>query len=181
MKPCRGCDRHRPLLPEKPLLPPTDCNTTDIFTVIYSPKVPPNLGTTHKIDTLLTNCSDFRLVDDAVMFMNKHYKSNYDQLVLPGASAGVVNYPDWRRSYFEQIDLLFSLHHQHEVHLMDHEDCGVYKALYGPQFYKEHMFQLHALNLRKCKELLQERLSDVPKLLVKMLLMMLDGTVLSLA
>ena len=188
MHECRSCNKKHteccvstlPIRDDFLLKPLPNTEGRKAFKVVY---VPEDTTTTEldapkgEVDTLLTDCSDFRFVGTAIAFLNERYDNGFDQIVLPGASAGVVNFPDWQRSYFEQVDILLSLRQRNRLHVMDHEDCGVYKALYGDCYYKKHMYQLHAINLRKCRDLIIAR---HPHLSVKMLLMLLDGTVLEL-
>jgi hypothetical protein len=57
---------------------------------------------------------DFRLVDDAVYFLNSlGLNTNYDQFVLAGSSLGFTQdkYPHWGLTLLDHMSIGQSLHH----------------------------------------------------------------------
>ena len=123
------------------------------------------------------SCSDFRYIDETFRFLSNRYPNQYDQIVLPGSSGGVMNIPDWKVSFLEQIDILIGLHDQDIIYIVDHEDCGMYKAIYGNSVYNSNLYRLHALNMSALRALLHEM---YPRMLIRSFLLLLDGKILEL-
>ena len=106
---------------------------------------------------LQTNCMDLRLVDDTVEYMNKHWNKNcFDNAVIPGSSLGFLTNETWRNGWYQILDISIKLHHATEIFMIDHEDCGYYKEIYG-QLPPAEMFKLHVDNLVAVGKILKER------------------------
>jgi hypothetical protein len=109
-------------------------------------------ATAHTAKALVLTCMDFRFVDDIASLMSRlGYHNNYDLFTLAGASlgfagsdtsaltgVGVSNNPlfkdidgKWDRTFLDHIDLAIQLHKISEVIVVDHLECGCYKAYYG--------------------------------------------------
>lgn len=125
-------------------------------------------------DILAISCSDFRFIDIAHAFLQPH-KNNYDQVVIPGAS-GAIQMGNWEENLLEQIEILVELHGQNTVYIMDHQDCGLYKAVYGKE-YDKNMLGLHQKNLLLLRSYI---LQVYPDMNIFMFLFLLDGTILQL-
>jgi carbonic anhydrase len=130
-------------------------------------------------EALLLSCMDFRLVDKTERYMIKHgLKDKYDYVVLPGASLGVITdkYPDWNKTFWEELELSIELHHIKKVILLDHRDCGAYKQLLGEDLALKPVEEtkIHTAQLNKLREMINKQYA---KLEVEMLLMSLNGEV----
>ncbi len=132
-----------------------------------------------KTEALLLSCMDYRLVDETERYMSKRgLRNRYDHLILAGAALGALTdkYPAWNRTFWEHVDVAIELHGIQKVILMDHRDCGAYKAILGEDFAKDlaRETEVHASKLRELRKQIQEK---HPKLSVELLLMSLDGKV----
>lgn len=104
-------------------------------------------------NVLLISCMDLRLIDEIVAFMGHDNLTNrYDQFILAGSSLGACfesleadydvavtdefgNFMDWHASLFHHIKLAIRLHEVQDVYILEHRQCGAYKA-----FLKEKVF-----------------------------------------
>src|SRR5581483_2478320 len=97
-------------------------------------------------------------------------------IVLPGASLGTINPKDktWQKAFLSQMQILVELHSLSKVILLDHEDCGCYKYVFGEDLYKKKAGQLH----KRCLEKATKRIREIyPKMQVETNIMSLDGKV----
>jgi len=58
-------------------------------------------------------------------------RGKYDQLILAGASLGVVHKREWQETFLDQLGFAIEHHHVSEVFILDHRDCGAYKYFLG--------------------------------------------------
>ena len=100
-----------------------------------------NLISTHEAEAICLTCIDFRFVDYEENFMRytKKLNNKYDQFVLAGSS--LVSEPsspawpyDWKSVLNQHIQLSKNLHDIKEIVIIDHMDCGAYKAYYGDAY-----------------------------------------------
>jgi carbonic anhydrase len=87
----------------------------------------------HNAKCFAVTCMDFRLIDDAVRFMDRMgYNNNYDEFVLAGSSLGFTQeiYPHWGLALLDHMHIGKSLHKFREIIFIDHRDCGAYKKFY---------------------------------------------------
>ena len=106
--------------------------------------------TAHSAQCFLVTCMDFRLIDDAVRFMDDlGYNNNYDQFILAGSSLGFTQtkFKHWSKTLMDHMGIGLDLHDFREIIFIDHIDCGAYKKFYpsitNPEdeafHHKEHM------------------------------------------
>jgi carbonic anhydrase len=122
---------------------------------------------------------DYRLVDMTERYMKRRgLRNKYDNVVLAGAALGAITdkYPDWNKTFWEELELSIDLHHIQKVILLDHRDCGAYKQLLGEDFAREPKKEreVHAAQLKRLRELINERYAQLE---VETLLMSLTGAV----
>ncbi len=134
-------------------------------------------------EALLLSCMDYRLVEDTERYMaGRGLRKKYDHVVLAGGSLGAVTekLPAWSKTFWEHLNIALDLHHIKKVILLDHRDCGAYKAFLGEDFSKDRAreTEVHATQLRELKK---QILAKQPTLAVEMLLMSLDGKVETIA
>lgn len=130
-------------------------------------------------EALLLSCMDFRLMNEIESYMiRRGLRDSYDHVVLAGASLGAVTdkFPAWNQIFWDHLDIAIQRHDIQKVIVMDHRDCGAYKAILGPKHAKDRKTETgsHAAQLGKLKAMIKEK---HPKLEVEMLLMALDGKV----
>lgn len=131
------------------------------------------------VDAVVLSCMDYRLADDLDRYMDgRGMTGKYDQLVLAGASLGVLTdqRPDWGETFWQHIDIAKQLHHIHEIIVIDHRDCGAYKTFLGEAAVKDPATELatHTLYLRKFRDQAKARHPDLE---VELGIMGLDGKV----
>ncbi len=130
-------------------------------------------------EALVLSCMDYRLLDDIVRYMDgRDLTNNYDQVILAGASLGATNdrFPAWAVTFWEHLGLSLELHHVNSLLVLDHRDCGAYKALLGEDFAAnpERETEIHAEHMEKLRAAVGEK---YPALRTELLLMSLDGSV----
>ncbi|NMG74873.1 carbonic anhydrase [Aromatoleum diolicum] len=130
-------------------------------------------------DILLLTCMDFRLMDSVEHYMAaRGLTHKYDHVVLAGASLGAVTdkYPAWNRTFWDHLGVAIQLHDIHKVVVMDHRDCGAYKAILGEDLANDPVREqeIHRDHLDRLALAIKTR---HPGLEVETLLMALDGSV----
>lgn len=143
----------------------------------------PGLAFAGEADALLLTCIDYRMLDPMAAFMKKKgLDGKYDQVILAGASLGVVSdkFKDWHETFWQHLDVAIELHKIHEVIVIDHRDCGAYRIALGPEVdaTPEAETEAHAETLRAFGKLVRAR---HPELGLQAYLMALDGTALRIA
>jgi len=137
--------------------------------------------TAHTAKAFVITCMDFRLIDDAVYFLDsKGYNNNYDEIILAGASLGYnqTKYNSWKKTVDDHINLAKKLHHIKDIIVIDHMDCGAYKLIYNkPKMTRKEEIKLHKSNFQTFKQLIKK---SYPELTVKTYLMDIDGKMVDL-
>jgi len=148
--------------------------------VMYTPMRTQDQLTAHTAKALVITCMDFRLIDDAVHFLNsKGYNNNYDELILAGGSLGYnqTKYESWKKTVDDHIGLAKKLHNIKEIIVIDHLDCGAYKIFYNKtKISREKEIELHKDNFDKFEELISQA---YPELEVSTYLMDLNGKIVN--
>src|SRR5215470_12591951 len=91
-------------------------------------------------DALVVTCIDYRLVDDTTRFFDSmHMAHTYDQVSLAGAALAGVSpmFPSSNAAFWDQLALAKKLHDVKALLVLDHRDCGAYKAAFGTKFASE--------------------------------------------
>ena len=128
-------------------------------------------------EALLLNCMDYRLTAATTRYMAEHQMAGkYDQFVLAGASLGAKNdkFPAWGTTFWEHVQVAIDLHQIRKIVVMDHRDCGAYKAILGKDLAAnpKEEFEVHAAQMRSLRADISKK---HPELAVQLLLMGLDG------
>ena len=134
-----------------------------------------------KADVLLLSCMDYRLVDYTLHYMvSRGLRDNYDHVVLAGASLGAITetHPQWNQTFWDHLGLAIELHGIKTVIVLDHRDCGAYKAILGPDCCNdpEEEREAHRIQLQGLEDQIIKRCSG-SELKVELLLMNLNGVV----
>jgi hypothetical protein len=138
----------------------------------------------HEADTIVLSCMDFRLISAVEKYMVKIKKEGeYDYIVLAGASLGVNNtkYPEWGLEFWEHMTLSRDLHNIKNVMIIDHRNCGAYKAFLNVDFpekeTKEQLIEETSVHKNQLDQLSAAIHQKYPFLGIQTRLMALDGTV----
>lgn len=140
------------------------------------------------IKAIIITCIDFRLIDDAVTYLNeKGFRDQYDEFILAGASLGyttslsTLGYSGWTAVLDDHVNISYSLHKIKDIIVMDHMDCGAYKAQYGASTLSSSYVETkyHIENLNSFRSTINQKfvVNDAPKFNVQTWLMSLDGSV----
>jgi hypothetical protein len=154
---------------------------------------------THKAKAFVITCIDFRLIDEAVAYLNSiNLLNEYDEMIVAGASLGYNTSCNlvtgktstlWTECVDDHINISYALHHISQIIVIDHMSCGAYKyQLNGEKTYtnkydeiRAHVKQLNdfrtTINAKYTKDKSTVDTTQIPKYAVKLLLMRLNGTV----
>ena len=139
-------------------------NQTDSWTFyVYNIPLCYQTLNTYTADTcaaVVSNCVDFRFIDPVVNQMNcAGLNNNYDNIAIPGVSVFInyegtdptlLSYKDTYTKYFEtSLVLADVLHAVKSLVIVEHLDCGAYKAVYGDEEYYNNAIPLHKENIKK--------------------------------
>jgi len=84
------------------------------------------------VPILMLSCMDSRYPHRILDTMDSlGLRGKYDQLILAGASLGVVHKEEWRNTFMDQLEFAIEHHHVSQVLILDHRDCGAYKYFLG--------------------------------------------------
>ena len=84
------------------------------------------------VPILLLTCMDSRYPQRILDTMDSlGLRGKYDQLILAGASLGVVHKNEWKQTFLDQLGFALEHHHVSQVFILDHRDCGAYKHFMG--------------------------------------------------
>ena len=123
-----------------------------------------------KSQAMVLSCMDYRLIEHAVLNMNRMgYLNNYNKFVLAGASLGyngIGTIKSWDDVFDKHVRLSIDLHNIKQIIIIDHMDCGAFNIAYGKETVEEiGEYKLHVKNLRKAKETLNEKFPQLEVLL----------------
>lgn len=97
-----------------------------------SKHIPPETTKASGVPILLLTCMDSRYPQRILDTMDSlGLQGKYDQLILAGASLGVVHKKEWQETFLDQLGFALEHHHVSEVFILDHRDCGAYKYFLG--------------------------------------------------
>lgn len=129
----------------------------------------------HGTSTLLLSCIDYRFVEGVVeVLRDEEHVRFYDSFSLAGGSLGYNQtvYPNWPPTWLDTVSLAQTLHHISQIIVVEHMDCGMYKAIY-PDIVN--MAQERALHLQNMQTFQAAMAVLYPTLAVRGYLIYLDG------
>ncbi|WP_138475554.1 hypothetical protein [Dyadobacter bucti] len=123
----------------------------------------PEVGTYKlpKKNVLVISCIDLRLTDNLLNFLHFDNLTNrYDHFALAGTSLCTTietnrkhfipkmlsdngNFEHWRKTLFDHLELARTLHDIRDVYIVEHADCGAYKAFLTEKKLKEDEKKCH--------------------------------------
>ena len=113
---------------------------------------------------LVLSCIDPRYTELLADFLihNKQAHNDYDLFNLAGSELGVLEKNNWKKVYYEHIDIALKLHKIKELWIFSHMDCGMYKV--SLDIKKDEDIDLHVTKLNELEKILKK---DYPNLKVK--------------
>src|SRR6266403_4447298 len=98
------------------------------FESYVSEQIAPRLSKAAKVPLLMLTCMDSRYPHRTIQTMDSMgLRGKYDQLILAGASLGVVHSEQWRNTFLDHLGFAITEHGVKDVLIGDHRDCGAYK------------------------------------------------------
>jgi carbonic anhydrase len=108
------------------------------FESYVSEHIVPEIGKASGVPLLLLQCMDSRYPHRTIETMDSMgLRGKYDQLILAGASLGVIYKPEWQTTFFDQLAFAINEHGVRSVLILDHRDCGAYKKLRVPPVFPD--------------------------------------------
>jgi hypothetical protein len=132
-----------------------------------------------KYEAMLVNCIDPRFTTGNFGYMaGLGFKDLYSQFVIAGGPVGIVadSFSDWRKTFWDNLDITIKLHSIKRVVGLVHRDCGAAAVAYGDRVVSDFGFETDILT-----QALQQFRAQVgqrqPKLAVGTGIMSLDTVV----
>jgi carbonic anhydrase len=131
------------------------------FETYVTQHIVPEIGKASGIPLLLLQCMDSRYPHRTIETMDSMgLRGKYDQLILAGASLGVVHKREWQTTFLDQLGFAITEHGVSRVLILDHRDCGAYKKLRVPPVYPddpEKEKEAHILTSSKAIEVIRAK------------------------
>lgn len=103
------------------------------FESYLSRHIVPEISKAAAVPLLMLQCMDSRYPHRIIQTMDAEgLRGKYDQLILAGASLGVVHKPEWQITFLDQLGFAIKEHGVSQVLILDHRDCGAYKEFLNP-------------------------------------------------
>jgi carbonic anhydrase len=103
------------------------------FESYVSRNIVPEIGKVAGVPLLMLQCMDSRYPHRTIQTMDSEgLRGKYDQLILAGASLGVVHKREWQITFLDQLGFAIQEHGVSQVLILDHRDCGAYKKFLDP-------------------------------------------------
>jgi carbonic anhydrase len=123
------------------------------FESYVSEHIAPRLSKAANVPLLMLTCMDSRYPHRIIQTMDaRGLRGKYDQLILAGASLGVIHKRAWQTTFLDQLGFAIKEHGVKEVMILDHRDCGAYKKLLKPGVGPEDPKKEKAAHIRICKK-----------------------------
>ena len=103
---------------------------------------------THQASALVLSCMDYRFIEKTMEFLYQRNNAfDFDYFVLAGASLGfnastqpeqTIEIPEvtshsWHDAFLDHVRLARKLHNIRQIICIDHNFCGMYRAVYGEE------------------------------------------------
>jgi carbonic anhydrase len=135
------------------------------FESYVSEQIAPRLSKAANVPLLMLTCMDSRYPQRIIQTMDSRgLRGKYDQLILAGASLGIVHKREWQTTFLDQLGFAIKEHGVKEVMILDHRDCGAYKKLLVPGVGPEDPKKEKKAHNRICKQaigVITERFKEI--------------------
>ena len=104
----------------------------------YVTQLAPGVAAKDKPSIFLLTCIDYRYAHRIVDLMDsKGLRRKYDVFALAGAAGGANEEPDWLEVLVNHIKVARDIGHPIDrLIILEHRDCGAYKAFFGLEWDK---------------------------------------------
>ncbi|HEX3250153.1 MAG TPA: hypothetical protein VHS05_12050 [Pyrinomonadaceae bacterium] len=104
----------------------------------YVTQLAPSLAAAEKPRWFLLTCMDYRYAHRIIDIMDSRgLRRKYDIFVLAGAAAGANENEEWHDVLVEHIKTARKIGHPIDrIMILEHRDCGAYKAFFGLEWEK---------------------------------------------
>jgi len=130
-------------------------------------------------DAMLMNCIDPRFTTNAWAYMaSRNLQNNYSQFNIAGGPIAAVApvFADWRKAWWDNLEISVGLHSIKRVVGIVHRDCGAAAVAYGDQIKKDRTFETAKL-MEALRSFRTEVNQKQPKLAVETGIMDVNGAV----
>src|SRR5438105_3622442 len=135
------------------------------FESYLSRHIVPKASKAAGVPVLLLQCMDSRYPHRTIQTMDSEgLRGKYDQLILAGASLGVVHKEQWQITFLDQLGFAIKEHGVSQVLILDHRDCGAYKKLLVPGVGPEDPKKEKEAHIKICKQAIRVIRRKFPQL-----------------
>ena len=135
------------------------------FESYVSRQIVPEISKTAGVPLLMLQCMDSRYPHRVIQTMDAEgLRGKYDQLILAGASLGVIHKREWRITFLDQLAFAIKEHHVSQVLILDHRDCGAYKKFLDPPVTPDDPKKEKEAHIRICKQAIRVIRRKFPQL-----------------
>jgi carbonic anhydrase len=135
------------------------------FESYVSQHIVPETSKSSGVPLLLLQCMDSRYPHRTLETMNSMgLRGKYDQLILAGASLGVIHSKAWQTTFLDQLGFAMKEHGVTQVLILDHRDCGAYKKLLNPGVYPDDPKKEKEAHIRISKKAIRVIRAKFPQL-----------------
>lgn len=125
----------------------------------------PEIGKAAGVPLLVLSCMDSRYPHRTIQILDsKGLRGKYDQLILAGASLGVVHKRQWQVTFFDQLGFAIKEHGVSQVLILDHRDCGAYKKFLDPPVTPDNPKKEKEAHIKICKRAIKVIRGKFPQL-----------------
>ena len=135
------------------------------FESYVSRQIAPEISKAAGVPLLLLTCMDSRYPHRIIDTMDASgLRGKYDQLILAGASLGVVHKEAWQITFLDQLGFAIKEHGVSQVLILDHRDCGAYKKFLDPPVTPDDPKKEKEAHIRICKQAIRVIRRKFPQL-----------------
>jgi len=128
-------------------------------------QIVPEISKAAGVPLLMLQCMDSRYPHRVMQTMDAEgLRGKYDQLILAGASLGVVHKEAWQITFLDQLGFAIKEHHVSQVLILDHRDCGAYKKFLDPPVTPDDPKKEKEAHIRICKQAIRVIRGKFPQL-----------------
>ncbi|HMG74723.1 MAG TPA: carbonic anhydrase [Pyrinomonadaceae bacterium] len=135
------------------------------FESYVSRQIAPEISKAAGVPLLMLQCMDSRYPHRVIQTMDAEgLRGKYDQLILAGASLGVIHKREWQITFLDQLGFAIKEHNVSQVLILDHRDCGAYKKFLDPPVTPDDPKKEKEAHIRICKQAIRVIRRKFPQL-----------------